>query len=170
MKVDFPTFGKPINPTSAKSFNSNITSFSIPFSPPIANLGACLVDVAKCELPFPPLPPGNNSSFWPSFERSAITLPVSASFTIVPIGTFIIISSPLLPYLWPPSPFLPSSALNFFLNLKSINVFWFGSTSKYTSPPFPPSPPSGPPAATYFSLLNDIAPSPPFPDLTKYYA
>lgn len=45
--VDFPTFGKPTKPTSAKSFNSKIISFSFPFSPSIANLGACLVEVAK---------------------------------------------------------------------------------------------------------------------------
>jgi len=36
-----------------------------------------------------------------------------------------------------------------------------GSTIKYISPPLPPSPPSGPPAATYFSLLNVTAPLPP---------
>ena len=55
--VDLPTLGNPINPTSAKSFSSSISSFSSPSSPPPANLGACLVDVAKLEFPFPPLPP-----------------------------------------------------------------------------------------------------------------
>ena len=120
--------------------------------------------VAKCELPFPPLPPFNISSICPCLERSATVFPVSASFIIVPIGTSIYKSSPALPYLLAPLPFSPFCALNFFVYLKSIKVFAFGSTLKYMLPPLPPSPPSGPPAATYFSLLNVIAPSPPLPD------
>ena len=66
----------------------NIISFSSPFSPSSENLGACLVGVAKCEFPLPPLPPFNISSTWSGFDKSATTFPVSASFTTVPIGTF----------------------------------------------------------------------------------
>ena len=40
IKVDFPTLGKPINPTSAISFNSRKRFFSSPSSPSLANLGA----------------------------------------------------------------------------------------------------------------------------------
>jgi len=69
-----------------------------------------------------------------------------------------------------PLPFLPLSALNTFLYLKSDKVLQFLSTTKNTSPPLPPSPPSGPPAATYFYLLNDFAPFPPFPDETIIFA
>ena len=130
IKVDFPTLGNPNSPTSANNFNSNINSFSIPFSPSLANLGACLVDVAKWLLPFPPFPPGSIFSTCPGFERSVTTFPVSASFTIVPIGTSIYKSSPLFPNLWLPSPFFPFSALNFLLYLKSNNVFTSGSTRK----------------------------------------
>ena len=74
-KVDFPTLGKPINPTSANSFNSKMISFSCPFSPSCENLGTCLVEVAKCTLPFPPLPPGSTSSFCFSSDKSARTRP-----------------------------------------------------------------------------------------------
>ena len=86
-KVDLPTFGNPKSPTSANSFNSKIISFSPPFSPSCANLGTCLVGVAKCELPFPPLPPFKTSSTWSGLDKSATTFPVSASLITVPIGT-----------------------------------------------------------------------------------
>ena len=95
--MDFPTFGKPINPTSASNFSSKISSFSSTFSPSWANLGTCLVDVAKWELPFPPLPPAKINSFCPCLDKSANTSSVFASFTMVPSGTLIIKSSPLFP-------------------------------------------------------------------------
>lgn len=67
-KVDFPTFGNPKRPTSANNFNSNISSFSSPFSPSSENLGACLVAVAKCELPLPPRPPFRTNSVWSGLD------------------------------------------------------------------------------------------------------
>ena len=45
---DFPTLGKPIKPTSARSFNSSVTSQSSPGAPSFAKRGTCLVGVAKC--------------------------------------------------------------------------------------------------------------------------
>ena len=87
--VDFPTFGNPTNPTSANNFNSKITSFSFPFSPSIEKFGACLVEVAKCVFPFPPLPPFKTRTFCPFSDKSAITFPVLKSFITVPKGTFI---------------------------------------------------------------------------------
>ena len=88
------TFGKPSKPTSANSFSSRIISSSVPFSPSSANLGACLVEVAKCEFPLPPLPPLRISSSCFSSDRSARTLPVSAFFTTVPLGTLMYRSCP----------------------------------------------------------------------------
>ena len=44
---DLPTFGKPIRPTSASILSSRITSRSSPLVPDFANLGICLVGVAK---------------------------------------------------------------------------------------------------------------------------
>ena len=38
--VDFPAFGKPTKPTSAKTFNSKIAQDSIPGSPGCAKRGA----------------------------------------------------------------------------------------------------------------------------------
>lgn len=128
--VDFPTFGNPRSPTSANNLSSNINSFSSPFSPSSENLGACLVGVAKCEFPLPPLPPFNINSVWFGSDKSATTFPVSASFITVPIGTFIYKSSPYFPLQWLPLPFSPSLALNFLLYLKSINVFLSLSTWK----------------------------------------
>ena len=55
--VDLPTFGKPTNPTSARSFNSKITSLSSPIFPACAKAGACLVEVLNLALPRPPFPP-----------------------------------------------------------------------------------------------------------------
>ena len=60
--MDFPTFGNPKSPTSANNLSSKIISFSSPFSPSSENLGACLVEVLKCEFPLPPFPPFNISS------------------------------------------------------------------------------------------------------------
>jgi len=71
--------GNPIKPTSAKSLSSSINSFSSPGSPSCANLGACLVDVAKCEFPSPPLPPFNISTCSPGSDKSAKT-----SFVLAP--------------------------------------------------------------------------------------
>ena len=128
INVDFPTFGNPTSPTSASIFNSNSRFFSAPFLPCSAKFGTCLVGVAKCEFPLPPFPPLAIKNFCPSSDKSATTTPLSISFTIVPFGTEIYKSWPDFPIFLAPSPLLPSSALNFFLYLKSNNVLVFEST------------------------------------------
>ena len=55
----------------------------------------------------------------PISDKSAITLFLSKSFTIVPCGTSIYTSSPLIPVHFPPLPFFPDGATIFFLYLKS---------------------------------------------------
>src|SRR5699024_10321209 len=130
----------------------------------------CLTALAKCWFPFPPLPPLATTALSPSSFKSAITSPVASSLIIVPGGTLRIKSSPFLPAFLFLLPSSPCSATYFLWYLKSINVLRPKSTSNITLAPFPPSPPSGPPAGTYFSLLNDTAPFPPFPDLTKILA
>jgi len=167
--VDFPTLGNPTRPTSARSLSSKKTSSASPGCPGFANLGICLVEDANLAFPFPPLPPFA-MILGSSEEISAISLPVAASLTSVPLGTFITRSSPLLPvqFLLPPD--CPSSAQYFFLYLKSTSVERLSSQTKTTSPPLPPSPPSGPPAAIYFSLWKETAPSPPFPALILIFA
>ena len=151
-KVDFPTLGNPISPTSAMSLSSRITSYSLAFCPLSAYLGACLVGVAKCWLPLPPFPPLIMTFSSPFLVISAIILFVEASLMTVPLGTFITTLCPSLPkrFLFPPA--CPGSALNILLNLKSIRVLIFSSPTKITLPPFPPSPPSGPPWVIYFAL------------------
>ena len=102
--VDFPTFGYPTKPTSARSFNSNVTSNSKPFSPGLENLGDCFTGPAKFIFPAPPRPPLRITKG--SFEEiSAMIFPFSASLTKVPYGTFIIRSSALFPDFFPDAPF-----------------------------------------------------------------
>jgi hypothetical protein len=55
--VLFPAFGRPTNPTSAKSFNSNSNVIFTPWSPFVANFGLGSVFVTKCGFPKPPIAP-----------------------------------------------------------------------------------------------------------------
>jgi radical SAM-linked protein len=100
-----------IRPASASSFNSIIIHLSSPGSPLCAKFGTCLVEVAKCRFPLPPFPPFAITTFWSAFVRSAKTSPVSSSLIIVPGGTFITKSSPLLPVRLEGPPFWPFWAL-----------------------------------------------------------
>ena len=168
--VDFPTLGKPTRPTSAMTLSSNCTHSSAPGCPGCAYLGTCMVDVAKCIFPRPPLPPLKMTSLWLSPDMSAMTFPVSKSLSTVPSGTFTIRSSASAPWqrFFPPS--RPSFATYLRTCRKSTRVFFPLSTWKITSPPRPPSPPSGPPLGTYSSRLKDTWPSPPLPDLINIFA
>ena len=107
-KVDFPAFGNPTKPTSAKTLSSKFIHSSIPWVPGWLYCGACLVEVLKWTLPNPPIPPSNNtfSSLW--FKISIEILSLSADFAIVPRGTSITTSFPFFPCFFepcPPSPF-----------------------------------------------------------------
>ena len=150
IRVDFPTFGKPSRPTSARSLSSRLISHSSPGMPSLANLGVWRVGVAKCTFPKPPLPPcaATNSSVP---DISAMILPVVTSLMTVPFGTSIIRSSPFFPLQREPRPSAPFFAQYFFLYLKSARVERLVLTRNMMFPPLPPSPPSGPPEATYFS-------------------
>ena len=55
--VDLPALGMPISPTSAISFSLRMMIFSSPGWPGLAWRGAWLVELLKCALPKPPLPP-----------------------------------------------------------------------------------------------------------------
>ena len=85
---------------------------------------------------------------------------------MVPKGTSIIISSPLIPDFLEPPPSPPFPALKCFLNLKLWRVQRLAFPFIIIFPPSPPSPPSGPPLGIYFSLLKCVDPLPPFPELT----
>ena len=82
----------------------------------------------------------------------------------VPKGTLITTAGPFFPdfFLFPP--FIPFFALKDFLFVKSFRDIKFFFPTKIMLPPLPPSPPSGPPNGTYFSLLNEASPLPPFPE------
>ena len=168
--MDLPTFGKPTSPTSAITLSSRFTQSSCAGFPGCAYFGTCMVEVAKCIFPRPPLPPFKIIWRWFSPDISAMTLLVSASRITVPSGTFRIRSFASLPWqrFLPPSS--PSCALYFVLWRKSTSVLRPLSTSKITSPPRPPSPPSGPPFGTYNSLRKLTWPSPPFPDRIYIFA
>ncbi|KAH3674205.1 hypothetical protein WICMUC_003447 [Wickerhamomyces mucosus] len=56
-KVDFPAFGNPTRPKSAKSFNSNKKCPCKCFLPFLQNLGFLTSLVKKCMFPNPPVPP-----------------------------------------------------------------------------------------------------------------
>ena len=71
-RLDFPTFGAPIIPTSASSFNSSVRVSSSPKSPASASRGNRLVGDAKREFPLPPLPPFATTNHSPETLRSAI--------------------------------------------------------------------------------------------------
>ena len=95
--VDFPTLGKPTKPTSASNFNSSVKTLSSAGIPGSAKCGACLVGVQNLQFPLPPFPPLAMTKVSSLCERSAITLLLSKSLTIVPIGTLMYKSSPSLP-------------------------------------------------------------------------
>ena len=134
---------------------------------PTLILGAGFSCVEKALLPLPPLPPWATTNLSPGTNKSAITKPLSKLVTVVPIGTFITTSSALAPFLLEPCPLVPLLPLICFIIFKSINVFNPGSTSKIILEPLPPLPPLGPPISIYFSLLNDVQPSPPLPAVIK---
>src|ERR671919_2588311 len=96
ISVDFPAFGNPTSPTSARSLSSRCSFRSSPVSPFWAKAGARLVGVANLALPFPPRPPDAATSSSPGLARSAISVP-SSSWTTVPAGTRMIRSRPLAP-------------------------------------------------------------------------
>ena len=78
-----------------------------PGIPGFAKRGVCLVGVAKCAFPQPPLPP-LSMTCGSGVERSATIRPVSASLIKVPCGTLITKSSaffPLQRFFLPFSPF-----------------------------------------------------------------
>ncbi len=161
-----PAFGRPINPTSARSFNSKNKILSSPGSPGWANRGACLVEDLKWALPSPPFPPFAAINSCPSIVRSNKTSLVSASFMIVPGGTGITRFFPFLPCISLPIPCCPFSALYCCWYLISRRVLISLLVLKIICPPLPPSPPSGPPFGIYFSLRKLIQPLPPSPALT----
>ena len=150
-------FGNPINPISAKHFNSKNIFLLSPSSPFFTS------SIFICFLfPFPPFPPLLTKHLSPSFYKSLINLFLklpfisssNISYTKVPTGTYFSISDPSLPFLplfLPPCPLLDTKC--FFLNIcKSKNLL---VALKYKSPPFPPSPPSGFPDLTFLSLKNE---------------
>ena len=82
---------------------------------------------------------------------------------MVPTGTMIVRSSPLLPDLFEVPPALPESAAKLRLKRNSTRVESSGVVSRKTLPPLPPSPPAGPPIGIYFSRRHATMPSPPLP-------
>src|SRR5690606_36352844 len=166
MKVLLPAFGKPSRPTSASSFSSSFSTRCSPSSPGVDCRGERLVELLKCMLPRPPLPPRATNRRSPWRVRSPITSSVSTLTTTVPTGTVMTLSSPPLPYIWLPMPFSPRWALNWRWWRKSTRVLRFSSASSQTSPPSPPSPPSGPPSGMNFSRRKPTQPLPPLPAVT----
>ena len=126
--MDFPTLGKPTNPTSAMTLSSTRIFLSSPGSPFSAILGAGFLEVAKRKFPLPPTPPLAIIACCPCAVKSASMFPVSSSYTVVPGGTGTIKGSAFLPCLLLLIPFSPRSALKCRLYLKSINVFNPSST------------------------------------------
>src|SRR5690242_2148553 len=170
MNVLLPALGKPSRPTSAKTFNSSLSSRSSPGVPGVKRRGARLVELLKWMLPRPPLPPFATSSFWPCAVKSPINSSVSRLNTEVPTGTRIVVSSPPRPYMSLPMPFWPRCALNWRWWRKSISVFRPSSATSHTLPPSPPSPPFGPPNGMNFSRRKLAQPSPPLPACTLMMA
>ena len=110
IRVDLPTLGKPISPTSAISFSSRVTWMSSPGRPGLANLGTWRVGVAKCALPKPPRPPlATTTGSW--LDRSAMTSPLAVSLMTVPMGTLMTRSGALAPWQLLPRPLPPASAV-----------------------------------------------------------
>ena len=70
--VDFPAFGSPTNPASAKSFNSKINLFVSPGRPFSAIFGTRFLSDLKAAFPLPPLPPLATTTVCPSVDKSAI--------------------------------------------------------------------------------------------------
>ena len=103
-RLDFPAFGNPTSPASARIFNLNTISASWPFSPCVILRGARLVDDLKLIFPNPPFPPGKRVTF-----SSLIISAIISSFnnTSVPTGIFKIKSLPDAPVLFLPAPPLP---------------------------------------------------------------
>src|SRR5699024_10736163 len=111
--VHFPAFGQLTSPTSAISLISiSIVLFS-PFLPSSACQGVLLVDLRKCQLPNPPLPPLATINSCPCSDISPSRSSVSASYTTQPSGASIISSSPPFPLRLLASPGSPSLALTY---------------------------------------------------------
>ena len=87
-------------------------------APLFANLGICLVGVEKCLFPQPPLPPLHKVKGSES-DISFIILPLSASLTTVPGGTFKMRSVAVFPWNFDFIPSPPFSATNFLLYLNT---------------------------------------------------
>src|SRR2546428_3271869 len=164
--VDFPAFGRPVRPTSARSLSSSRISRRSPLPPSSAIRGARRVLLTNRALPFPAAPPRAITSSSPGDTRSAMVRPVASSTTTVPTGTRTTRSVPALPVCFRPAPAPPDRAASSCANRNSVSVPSSGSTRNTTSPPFPPSPPSGPPRGTCASRRNEITPRPPSPAFT----
>src|SRR5207253_1278509 len=102
----------------------------------------------------------------PSTTRSATSVPVATSRTVVPVGRRTIRSFAALPLRFRPSPGAPASARKACLYAKSPSDASCASARSTTSPPRPPSPPSGPPRGTCASRRKEITPRPPLPPRT----
>src|ERR1022692_2057871 len=70
---DFPALGNPTRPTSAMDFRTSRNTPCSPTWPGLARLGARFVELLKCVLPQPPLPPLHRTIRWPSSTTSATT-------------------------------------------------------------------------------------------------
>ena len=64
-----PALGRPRRPTSAISFSRSQIVRSTPGCPALARRGAWLVEVLKCRLPKPPLPPLASSTRSPTLGQ-----------------------------------------------------------------------------------------------------
>src|ERR1019366_8532692 len=117
VRDDFPALGKPTRPTSAMDLRTRRYSPCSPVWPGFARLGALLVDVLKCVLPQPPLPPLQSTILWPPSTTSATTRPVARSVTTVPRGSLRTASRPSLPLQSLPMPCSPRPPFQWGLNL-----------------------------------------------------
>ena len=88
MSDDFPAFGKPTRPDVGDALQDQPKHAALARCPGLALRGARLVEVLKCVLPQPPLPPLQSTMRCPSSTTSATTCAVASSMTTVPSGSF----------------------------------------------------------------------------------
>ena len=144
-RLDFPAFGYPTMPTSAKSFSSRRSVAPEPCSPSSARTGNLLTELAKLALPRPPRPPLRRTRpAWRPPGRLPGQLPLPTD-TWVPTGTANVTSLPFFPCFRDPAPLPPPPRRTG--HRSSGWSAWSrpGSARRYTLPPLPPLPPSGPP-------------------------